>query len=67
MNLYNGLQRLACSAIIVIAAVEVLSGLAISKPVQLWWFGRLYGGYDGARAILNRLRSTYGRGWGARR
>jgi thiosulfate reductase cytochrome b subunit len=37
--------------IIVIAMVEVLSGLAISKPVQLWWLGSLFGGYDGARAV----------------
>jgi thiosulfate reductase cytochrome b subunit len=31
--------------------VEVLSGLAIYKPVQLWWLGRLFGSYDGARAV----------------
>jgi thiosulfate reductase cytochrome b subunit len=29
----------------------VLSGLAIYKPVQLWWLGSLFGGYDGARAV----------------
>jgi thiosulfate reductase cytochrome b subunit len=50
-DLYNSLQRLAYSVVIVIAIVEVLSGLAISKPVQLWWLGRLFGGYDGARAV----------------
>ncbi len=50
-DLYNGLQRLAYSVIIVIAMVEVLSGLAIYKPVQLWWLGCLFGGYDGARAV----------------
>src|SRR5919109_4812660 len=50
-DLYNGLQRLAYSTIIVIAVVEVLSGLAIYKPVQLWWLGSLFGGYDGARAV----------------
>jgi thiosulfate reductase cytochrome b subunit len=50
-DFYNGLQRLAYSAIIVMAMVEVLSGLAIYKPVQLWWLGRLFGGYDGARAV----------------
>jgi thiosulfate reductase cytochrome b subunit len=50
-DLYNGLQRLAYSVVLMIAAVEVLSGLAISKPVQLWWLGRLFGGYDGARAV----------------
>ena len=51
IDFYNGLQRLAYSAIIVIALAEVLSGLAIYKPVQLWWLGSLFGGYDGARAV----------------
>ena len=50
-DFYNGLQRLAYSAIMVIALAEVLSGLAIYKPVQLWWLGRLFGGYDSARAV----------------
>jgi thiosulfate reductase cytochrome b subunit len=51
VDFYNGLQRLAYSSIIVIALAEVLSGLAIYKPVQLWWLGSLFGGYDGARAV----------------
>ena len=51
IDFYNGLQRLAYSSIVVIALVEVLSGLAIYKPVQLWWLGSLFGGYDGARAV----------------
>ena len=51
IDFYNGLQRLAYSAIIVIALAEVLSGLAIYKPVQLWWLGSLFGSYDGARAV----------------
>jgi len=50
-DFYNGLQRVAYSTIIVLAVVEVLSGLAIYKPVQLWWLERLFGGYDGARAV----------------
>jgi len=51
IDFYNGLQRLAYSSIMVIALAEVLSGLAIYKPVQLWWLGSLFGGYDGARAV----------------
>jgi thiosulfate reductase cytochrome b subunit len=51
IDLYNGLQRLAYSVVLVIAMVEVLSGLVIYKPVQLWWLGCLFGGYDGARAV----------------
>lgn len=48
---YNGLQRLAYTSIIVFAMVEIMSGLAIYKPVQLWWLAALFGGYDGARVI----------------
>ncbi len=51
IDFYNGLQRQAYSAVILVAVVEVLSGLAIYKPVQLWWIGVLFGGYDGARAV----------------
>src|SRR2546427_4843050 len=50
-DLYNGLQRLAYSTILLIAVGEVLSGLAISKPVQPWWLGQPFGGYDGARVV----------------
>ena len=49
MNLYNGLQRLAYTSALFLAAVEVLSGLVMWKPVQLEWLGRICGGYDGAR------------------
>src|SRR5260370_41208830 len=51
IDFYNGLQRLAYSSVILLALVEVLSGLAIYKPVQLWWLEALFGGYDGARAV----------------
>jgi thiosulfate reductase cytochrome b subunit len=50
-DFYNGLQRQAYTAVLLIALIEVLSGLAIYKPVQLWWLGSLFGGYDGARAV----------------
>lgn len=48
---YNGLQRLAYTSILVLGAVEILSGLAIWKPVQLRWLAVLFGGYDGARLV----------------
>lgn len=51
IDFYNGLQRFAYSSVILIALVEILSGLAIYKPVQLWWIGIAFGGYDGARAV----------------
>ena len=50
-GLYNGLQRLAYTLAIVLGAVEVLSGLALYKPVQLSPIAALFGGYEGARAV----------------
>src|SRR5437016_7756673 len=51
IDFYNGLQRLAYRSVILLALVDVLSGLAIYKPVQLWWLEVLFGGYDSARAL----------------
>jgi thiosulfate reductase cytochrome b subunit len=48
---YNGLQRFAYTSILFLAVVEVLSGLAIWKPVQLRFIAFLFGGYDGARVV----------------
>lgn len=50
-GLYNGLQRAGYTAAILLALVEVLSGLALWKPVQLGVLAALFGGYDGARAV----------------
>jgi thiosulfate reductase cytochrome b subunit len=50
-DFYNGLQRLAYSSIVVVIILQVLSGLAIYKPVQLHWLLSLFGGYDAARVI----------------
>jgi thiosulfate reductase cytochrome b subunit len=50
-GLYNGLQRLAYTSAIVLGVVEVLSGLAIWKPVQFSLLASLFGGYDGARSV----------------
>lgn len=50
-GLYNGMQRLSYTGVLVLAALSVLSGLAIYKPVQLGWLAALHGGYDAARAL----------------
>jgi Ni/Fe-hydrogenase b-type cytochrome subunit len=50
-ELYNPLQRLAYTVAVGLVAVEVLSGLAIYKPVQLGWLAAAFGGYDVARAV----------------
>lgn len=48
---YNAAQRIAYSAIVVMGVGSVLSGLAIYKPVQLYWLCWLCGGYHVARII----------------
>jgi thiosulfate reductase cytochrome b subunit len=50
-DLYNPLQRLAYTSAIGLGAIEVLSGLAIYKPVQLPWLLFVFGGYDSARVV----------------
>jgi Ni/Fe-hydrogenase b-type cytochrome subunit len=46
---HNALQRLAYFSMPVIAALAVLSGIAIWKPVQLAWLAWIFGGYVWAR------------------
>lgn len=48
-GLYNGAQRIAYSAVIVMAMGSVITGLAIYKPAQLSWLAQLLGGYTTAR------------------
>lgn len=46
---HNALQKLAYTLIILLGAVSVLSGIAIWKPVQLWWLTAAFGGFQAAR------------------
>ena len=46
---YNGAQRIAYSAIILMGFGSLLTGLAIYKPVQLNWLCAGLGGYTAAR------------------
>jgi thiosulfate reductase cytochrome b subunit len=48
---YNALQKLFYIGVIVAGVVVVLSGLAMWKPVQLWWLVALFGGYEPARYV----------------
>ena len=48
---YNGVQKLFYVGVIVALIAVVLSGLAIWKPVQLWWLTALFGGFQGARLV----------------
>ena len=49
LAVYNALQKLFYLGVIVAGIVVVLSGLAMWKPVQLWWLAALFGGYEAAR------------------
>ena len=46
---YNAAQRVTYSAIVVMGACSLLTGLAIYKPAQLHWLTALLGGYEWAR------------------
>ena len=51
LSVYNAAQRAAYLALIAALAVLVASGLAIWKPVQLYWLAWLMGDYEGARLM----------------
>lgn len=46
---YNGAQRIAYTAVVLMGAGSLLTGLAIYKPVQFAWLTALLGGYGWAR------------------
>lgn len=46
---YNGAQRITYSTIVLMGGLSLLTGLAIYKPVQLWWLTAALGGYEWAR------------------
>ena len=46
---FNGAQQIAYTAIILMGAGSVITGLAIYKPTQLAWLDALLGGYPMAR------------------
>ena len=50
-DLYNGLQRAAYSGALTLGILEVLSGIAIWKPVTFHRLAWVMGGYDGARLV----------------
>jgi thiosulfate reductase cytochrome b subunit len=56
---YNGAQRIAYSAIILMGFGSIVTGLAIYKPVQLGWLTWLCGGYTLARLLHFALTVGY--------
>lgn len=51
LTVYNAAQRAAYLALIVFLVVLIASGLALWKPVQLYWLASLMGDYEGVRYI----------------
>jgi thiosulfate reductase cytochrome b subunit len=51
LSVYNAAQRAAYLALIAMLALLIVSGLAIWKPVQLYWLASLMGDYEGARYL----------------
>ena len=49
LTVYNSVQKLLYIGVMLAAIVQVFSGLAIWKPVQLSWLTSLFGGFQGAR------------------
>ena len=48
---YNAVQRALYGGVIIAIILQVMTGLAIWKPVQLGWLTGLFGGYPIARGI----------------
>jgi len=46
---HNALQKAAYSFIVLLGGLSVLTGLAVWKPVQLWWLTAAFGGFQAAR------------------
>ena len=51
LSVYNAAQRAAYVALILALMVLVASGLALWKPVQLYWLALPMGDYEGARLL----------------
>jgi thiosulfate reductase cytochrome b subunit len=51
IGVYNSVQRLLYTGVILAGIVVVISGLGIWKPIQLWFFTAALGGYVVARYV----------------
>jgi len=51
MGHYNAVQRALYAGVIIAVILQVTTGLAIWKPVQLGWLAGLFGDYPIARGI----------------
>ncbi len=51
LTTYNAVQKLLYIVVILAGISQVVTGLAIWKPVQLGWLTALFGGFQGARLV----------------
>lgn len=56
---YNGAQRIAYTAVLIMGIGSALTGYAIYKPTQFSWLTALLGGYETARALHFALTIGY--------
>jgi thiosulfate reductase cytochrome b subunit len=56
---YNAAQRITYTAIVLMGAGSVITGLAIYKPIQVAWLTGLLGGYEFARLLHFSLTMGY--------
>jgi thiosulfate reductase cytochrome b subunit len=57
---YNAVQRLLYCLVLAAGVLIVASGLAIWKPIQLYWLADLFGGFDVARYVHFAAMSAIG-------
>jgi thiosulfate reductase cytochrome b subunit len=50
-GIYNAVQKLLYLAVLLFGVLAVLSGLAMWKPVQLWWLTAALGSYSSVRWV----------------
>ena len=48
---YNAVQKLLYAGVLALITLVIVSGLAVWKPVQLYWLTTLMGGFQGARLV----------------
>ena len=48
---YNAVQRALYLGVIVVAILQVATGVSMWKPIQLFWLTDLFGGYPAARVV----------------
>ena len=51
LTVYNAVQKILYLVVILAGITQVLTGLAVWKPVQLAWLADLFGGFQGARLL----------------